>query len=297
MTIHREGTDAAVPIVQEEKLEVVASPTPMSIIQMAVAKGADISQLEKLMALQERYEDRQAKKAYDAALAQFKAKNVKIVKDSKVDYQNSKRQRVFYKYAGLDQVLEQTTPSLSEVGLNLSFRIDNQTNSITVTAVLAHELGHSESTSVNAGADTSGSKNSLQAIGSTITYLQRYTALSILGLTAGTDDDGNLGGNIEDERKFKPANDQPEPQQDRPEEPDPMEEKREAYLKNCMKKADKYFDLGLDALVAGRESKNYQEALAWLDEKRRARLIKHVADIENELMRAMETTDKQGETE
>ena len=39
--------------------------------------------------------------------------------------------------------------------------------------------------------DNSGSKNSIQAIGSTTTYLQRYTLFSILGLAAGEDDDGS----------------------------------------------------------------------------------------------------------
>lgn len=39
--------------------------------------------------------------------------------------------------------------------------------------------------------DTSGSKNAIQAIGSTVTYLQRYTLLSGCGLAAAsTDDDG-----------------------------------------------------------------------------------------------------------
>ena len=42
--------------------------------------------------------------------------------------------------------------------------------------------------------DDSGSKNKLQAIGSTVSYLQRYSLMSILGLAAkGVDDDGNSG--------------------------------------------------------------------------------------------------------
>lgn len=47
---------------------------------------------------------------------------------------------------------------------------------------------------MSASADTSGSKNSIQAIGSTITYLQRYTLFSILGLASTDDDDGNMTG-------------------------------------------------------------------------------------------------------
>jgi hypothetical protein len=52
-------------------------------------------------------------------------------------------------------------------------------------------MGHSESTSLTAAPDTSGSKNSIQAVGSTITYLERYTLLALTGLAAqGQDDDG-----------------------------------------------------------------------------------------------------------
>jgi hypothetical protein len=51
-------------------------------------------------------------------------------------------------------------------------------------------MGHSERTTLSATADTSGSKNSIQAIGSTVTYLQRYTLLAAVGLAAGGDDDG-----------------------------------------------------------------------------------------------------------
>ena len=44
---------------------------------------------------------------------------------------------------------------------------------------------------MSASPDTSGSKNAVQSIGSTVTYLQRYTLYSILGLaSAEQDDDG-----------------------------------------------------------------------------------------------------------
>ena len=43
-------------------------------------------------------------------------------------------------------------------------------------------------------ADNSGGKNSIQGIGSSITYLQRYTLKLALGLAAGRDDDGNTVG-------------------------------------------------------------------------------------------------------
>ena len=52
-------------------------------------------------------------------------------------------------------------------------------------------MGHQECTSLSAFPDESGGKNSIQAIGSTVSYLERYTLLSITGLsTQDQDDDG-----------------------------------------------------------------------------------------------------------
>ena len=52
---------------------------------------------------------------------------------------------------------------------------------------------------MTAPADTSGSKNAIQARGSTVTYLQRYTLLGALGLVTGDEDtDGRNGTQLVD---------------------------------------------------------------------------------------------------
>ena len=51
----------------------VTSPTPLELVQLAVSQGANVDQLTKLMDLAERWEKREAKKAYDAAMKAFKA--------------------------------------------------------------------------------------------------------------------------------------------------------------------------------------------------------------------------------
>jgi hypothetical protein len=60
-----------------------------------------------------------------------------------------------------------------------------------VTCVLSHNLGHSEETTLSGPPDKTGNKNDIQAIGSTLTYLQRYSLMQALGLAASNDDDGN----------------------------------------------------------------------------------------------------------
>ena len=47
---------------------------------------------------------------------------------------------------------------------------------------------------MTAAADTSGNKNSIQALGSTQQYLMRYTLVASIGLATSKDDDGQSAG-------------------------------------------------------------------------------------------------------
>jgi len=165
--------------------------TPAELIEKAIAGKADLDKLEKLMVLQERYEANEARKAYNDAMATFKANPPRIAKDSTVDYTpKSTGVRVKYKYASLANIVETITKELSKYGLSASWRTQ-MNGKVVVTCRVAHIKGHYEETTLSADADSSGAKNSIQAIGSTITYLQRYTLLAITGLaTQGQDDDG-----------------------------------------------------------------------------------------------------------
>ena len=51
----------------------VALSTPAELLRIAVEGNADLDKLEKLMELQARYEDREAKKAFTGAIAAFQA--------------------------------------------------------------------------------------------------------------------------------------------------------------------------------------------------------------------------------
>ena len=170
--------------------------TPMEILQRAVERGADIDQLTKLMDLQERWERNEAKKAFVAALGAFKADPPKIVKNKHVSFGGGGRGGTEYDHATLDRVCEVIGKALAEHGLSHTWKMKQGENAlVTVTCTLTHQLGHSEETSLSAMPDNSGSKNPIQAVGSTVTYLQRYTLLAATGLAAGDmDDDGKGGG-------------------------------------------------------------------------------------------------------
>ena len=159
--------------------------TPMEMLSRALERGADMAVLEKLMGLQERWEANNARKAFDAAIAQAKASISPIARNA--TGHNSK------KYADFAAIAREVDPILAANGLSYRFKT-RQDDRIHVTCVLAHRDGHSEETTLSGPADNSGNKNAIQSIGSTLTYLQRYSLTQMLGLASSNDDDGKAGG-------------------------------------------------------------------------------------------------------
>jgi hypothetical protein len=184
----------AIEKIEQPAPRAVAAVTPMDMLNRAVESGAGLEMVEKLMSLQERWETGQARKSFDRAIAAAKAKITPIQRNAKGH--NDKR------YADFAAIAKVVDPILSEHGLSYRFRTA-QGDRISVTCILSHEDGHSEETTLSGPADASGSKNAIQAIGSTLTYLQRYSLVQMLGLAASNDDDGKAsaaGGTITEDQ-------------------------------------------------------------------------------------------------
>lgn len=186
--LEREAPMTAVEKIEPQESRAVAV-TPPEMLRYAIDKGANIEALERLMALSERWEANEARKAFVSAFAAFKAQPPEIVKNKLVQFGGSKTS---YHHATLDNVCDMIGGALADHQLSHRWEIEQiDGGAIRVTCVLTHALGHSERVSLQAGADTSGSKNNIQAIGSTVTYLERYTLLAATGLaTKDQDEDG-----------------------------------------------------------------------------------------------------------
>ena len=165
----------------------VQNNSPAQLIRDAVSGGADLEKLKGLLDLQERWEANEAKKAYHRAMADFKANPPKIEKDRKVSF-STNAGKTSYNHASLSNVTDKINKELSRCGLSASWRTQ-QNGTISVTCRITHEKGHYEETTLTAPADSSGSKNAIQQIGSTITYLERYTLLALTGLATYEQDD------------------------------------------------------------------------------------------------------------
>lgn len=201
-------TDLATTTAQPTALA-LAMPAESPIIEHAIKAGASADQLLQIVQAQvamnnhqlellrqKREWDREdraiaAKVAYDEAMVLFKAAcpNVLRLKEIKDGPQAGK------KHADLDEVVATATEHLSNNGLACTWRvIADEKEWITVEARLQHKAGHVETNRFSCAPDTTGSKNSIQARKSAVTYLERITMLLVCGLAEADADDDGAGG-------------------------------------------------------------------------------------------------------
>lgn len=155
----------------------------------------DIDKMERLLDRRERMDAQERVRAFNSAMAAAKAEFEPIVKRHLVDFVNKDGKRTTYKHEDLADISAAVDPVLARHGLNTRYRATSNPNEpITCTCIVTHEGGHFEETTLSAGADTTGGKNSIQGIASTLSYLQRMTKKAALGLAAARDDDGRLAG-------------------------------------------------------------------------------------------------------
>jgi hypothetical protein len=179
-----------VSIIPADEPRALSAVTPMDMLSRAVESGAGLDMVEKLMALQERWEANQARKAFDEAMAAAKAEIPTITKNREVDF-TSPKGRTNYRYEDLGGIAKTVQPILAKHGLSYRYRATSNINEpITVTCIVSHRGGHAEEITLSAGRDDTGGKNAIQQVGSTITYLQRMTLKAALGLAVSNDDDG-----------------------------------------------------------------------------------------------------------
>lgn len=173
------------------------------IARIAEDPRADIDKMIRLMEMRDRLLKEEARLAFHAAMAEFNKRIPKFLKSKHVNYTTKTNHTVDYWHETLDDVVEAITSALADVGISKAWKTAQDGSKITVSCVLTHALGHSdEPRTLSSGPDDSGGKNAIQAIKSTVTYLQRTT----LQLATGTapkelvqDNDGRGASNPADD--------------------------------------------------------------------------------------------------
>jgi len=177
-------------------LELVDEPGPAQMMIDAKQAGFNAQEIQEMMDLQDRHDKRQAKKAFDQAMAAFKRNPPKVYKDM-VNSQYSSG------YTSIGNLVSTVNEAMGPYGLNARWDFTPPENAkpglIYCTCILAHAQGHEVSVTLDGEADTSGAKNPLQQRRSTRTYLRIETFEAVTGMASqyNIDDDGNASGSKE----------------------------------------------------------------------------------------------------
>jgi hypothetical protein len=170
------------------------------VLDAAKDPNIDAGKMEQMVKLTTTLQDRERESQFNrdknAAIMEMPVvtKEGLIVIRDKVTNVVTRTQGRFAKWEDIDRV---TRPILSRHNLALAFDVaERSTGGVLVTPILTHANGYTErGSAMPVPADTSGSKNAAQAIGSAVAYGKRYTGCAMLNIvTEGVDDDGNGGG-------------------------------------------------------------------------------------------------------
>jgi hypothetical protein len=175
------------------------------LLRLATNPAVDVEKLQAILAMQKDVKAQQATAAFNRAFATMQPLLPVIAETAHTDKTT---------YAPLEDIVEQVRPICAEHGFSFgwasSFPSDGQ---IRVVCTLTHVEGHERTSEFLALPDQTGSKNAIQARASAVSYGQRYTLNSLLGIvTRKMDDDGERAA---DRPGRKPAPDRPHDYQDK----------------------------------------------------------------------------------
>lgn len=176
----------------------VRTPTPMDLLSVALHNHSAIDVIERLAALQEKAQARDAEIQFNEAMNKAQSEIGRIAPDKTNTQTNSK----WATYAKLDSVLR---PIYVRHGFSLSFNSGDSPlpETVRVTCFVSHRGGHTrEYTAPPIPSDGKGAKGGdvmtkTHAAGSAMSYGARYLLKYIFNVAIGEEDtDGNSNGEL-----------------------------------------------------------------------------------------------------
>ena len=166
--------------------------TPDQLIEQCAKNGADPDQMAKFLDLKIRWDAYNAKIQFDNSLERFRHSEVVVKATKQVVIATKAGDDITYWHAELDKAAPIVEEALRAVGITHTWKPGVGPDGKTTMALVLRGFGHTEVMGEMVGPpDTSGSKNAMQAVGSTMKYQARYVMLYSLGIVPqGPDDDG-----------------------------------------------------------------------------------------------------------
>jgi len=171
-------------LIEHEKTEVVATQKINEVgtlqdrlLENAIAQGASIEYIDKLLELKIKYDNEEARKSFARDLARFKEVDLQIVKDLVNSQYNSS-------YSSIGNIVTKVTREMSKFGFTTRWDFKDEPDLVYVSCFLTHKDGHFEFVELNGLPDKSGAKNKLQERKSTRTYLKIETFEAVTGISS-----------------------------------------------------------------------------------------------------------------
>jgi hypothetical protein len=154
--------------------------------------------MDKILAVQERYEAGEARKAFAAAIVAAKRDLPAVIG---YDAQNK---FAGYRYSTLAAIVDGITKALSRNDLSVSWDVSSSAGNVTVVCKITHCAGHVEisspmTTPVENTTSAAGKekKTPAMAIMSAATSLRRMTVMAMLGLSSGEETSDEADGEVD----------------------------------------------------------------------------------------------------
>lgn len=193
------------------------APHAIERVNPVVAAGMKILEakpdpetLRALLAIQQDWEREESRKAFERDMIALKRDLPTVIRRDKVVDFTSAKGRTYYTHTSLAAAVDAVTDPLTRHGFSLSWTpATDDKGKVHVTCTLTHTEGHSKTTTISAPIDQSGSKGPAQGVASTITLLQRYTLLSLLGIATADQedppfDDGENAPPVDESQRKRP---------------------------------------------------------------------------------------------
>ena len=173
-----------------------SDPSVAVMLQNAIEKGLNVESLEKLMALHERHEANQARKAFAEAFADFQRECPVVQHSRTASFVSKKGAKIKYSYAEIDKIAATVVPFLSKHGLSYSWDSSFSPDGKLLTAIctLRHKDGHAQMATFACPVEENDMRSGAQNAKAALTFAQRVALIQVLGLTtAESDVDGEQG--------------------------------------------------------------------------------------------------------
>jgi hypothetical protein len=158
------------------------------LVRLAIEQKVPVEVLERLVALQERVTERNARAAFFEAVAAFQEECPPITKSREARIETKSGGAYKYNYAPLEEITQTIRPYLKRHGLSYSWEVEDGGKALSVVCVLRHIEGHSERSGFPVPVDTSARMSDAQKNGAAQTYGKRQSLLNVLGITTADED-------------------------------------------------------------------------------------------------------------